>query len=87
LLLLNYNLPPEIRTHLENLICLGVIGGPNQPKRVWTYLVPFEDELAQLARGVSTFDALSRSFFMLHVYCIFCLGDILAIQKLLNIRG
>ncbi len=87
LLLLNYNLPPQVRTHLENLICLGVIGGPGQPKRIWTYLVPFEEELAQLAHGVPTFDALSRSFFTLHTYCILCLGDIIAIQKMLNIRG
>ncbi len=86
-LLVNYNLPPDVRTHLENLICIGVIGGPSQPKRMWTYLIPFEDELVLLAQGVPTFDALRRDMFLLHVYCIFCLGDIIAIQKLLNLRG
>lgn len=87
ILLQNFNLPPEIRTHLEHLICVAVIGGPKQPKRLDTYLIPFEDECAQLAHGVHTYDALTRHFFPLHAYCIFCSGDILAIQKLLNIRG
>ncbi|KAI0364414.1 hypothetical protein BV20DRAFT_925096, partial [Pilatotrama ljubarskyi] len=71
----------------EHLICLGVIGGPKQPKRLYTFLHPFEDELARLAHGVSTYDALSRELFLLRAYCILCLGDIIAIQKLLNIRG
>lgn len=87
ILLQNYNLPPDVRTHLDNLICIGVIGGPKQPKRIHTFLIPFEDECARLAHGVSTYDALARERFMLRVYCIFCLGDIIAIQKLLNIRG
>lgn len=32
ILLQNLNLPPEIRMHLEHLICVGVIPGPRQPK-------------------------------------------------------
>ncbi|KIY61189.1 hypothetical protein CYLTODRAFT_384771, partial [Cylindrobasidium torrendii FP15055 ss-10] len=32
LLLYNYNLPPEIRFHLEHIISVGVIPGPNKPK-------------------------------------------------------
>ncbi|KAI0368213.1 hypothetical protein BV20DRAFT_922388, partial [Pilatotrama ljubarskyi] len=72
---------------LEHLICLGVIGGPKQPKRLHTFLIPFEEECVHLAHGVSTYDALDRSLFLLHAFCILCLGDIIAIMKLLNMRG
>ncbi|KAG1743594.1 uncharacterized protein EDB91DRAFT_1236645 [Suillus paluster] len=54
ILLQNFNLPPQIRTRLENLICVG------------SFLAPFDDERAVLADGD---------------------GDIVAIEKLLNIKG
>lgn len=87
ILLQNYNLPPQLRTHLEHLICIGVIGGPKQPKLLHTFLIPFENECAALAHGVETHDSLHCELFVLHAYCIFCLGDIIAIMKLLNLRG
>ncbi|CDO70568.1 hypothetical protein BN946_scf184579.g24 [Trametes cinnabarina] len=87
ILLQNYNLPPDLRIHLDHLFCLGIIGGPNQPKRLHTFLIPFEEECVQLAHGVSTYDALKRELFLLHAYCILCLGDIIAILKALNMRG
>lgn len=36
LLILNYNLPPDICTHLEHVICIGAIPGPNN-LRIWTH--------------------------------------------------
>jgi hypothetical protein len=87
ILIQNYNLPPHFRTHLEHLICLGVIPGPHQPKDYESFLAPLDDECASLATGVHTFDALSRSQFNLHAYILFKDGDIVAIEKLLNIKG
>ncbi|KAF9219822.1 hypothetical protein BS17DRAFT_685476, partial [Gyrodon lividus] len=81
------NLPPHFRTHLEHLICLGVIPGPHQPKDYESFLAPLDDECALLATGVHTFDALSRSHLNLHAYILFKDGDIVAIEKLLNIKG
>lgn len=49
IILINYNLPPEIRTHLQNLICVGVIPGPHSPKDINSFLQPLIDELLQLA--------------------------------------
>jgi len=82
-----YNLPPTIRTHQENLICLGVIPGPKSPKDIASFLVPFESECANLANGALTFDSHEREMFWLRAYNIFKLGDIIAIEKLLEIRG
>ena len=82
-----YNLPPEIRTLIARALCLGAIPGPKGPKRVDTYLHPFESECAKLAMGVKTFDCISQSHFPLHAYNLFPHGDIIAIEKLLNIKG
>ncbi|KAF7360422.1 hypothetical protein MVEN_00772300 [Mycena venus] len=87
ILLKNYNLPPEIQTHLAHSICNGVIPGPHGPKDARSFLIPYDDELAQLAIGVSTFDSLTQTQFMLRAYNIFEMGDIIAIEKLLNIKG
>ena len=85
ILLQIFNFPPRIRTHLENLLCVGII--PKRPKMMSTFLTPVEDELATLANGVRTFDAVERAIFDLHAYLIQEQGDIVAIEKLLGIKG
>lgn len=87
ILLQNYNLPPHIRTHLWNLICVGIIPGPRQPKDLKSFLSPLDDESVELAYGVKTFDAIERSTFDLRAYILFKLGDIIAIEKFLQIKG
>lgn len=87
ILLQIYNWPPEIRTQLGKCISLGVIPGPKGPKLIHTYLHEFEKERVLLAQGVKTFDCIEKEYFSLHAYCIFSLGDIIAIEKLLNIKG
>ncbi|KAF8577813.1 hypothetical protein K439DRAFT_1363831, partial [Ramaria rubella] len=57
LILVNYNLPPEIRMRVENLIPLGVIPGPHSPKSLDSFLVPFMVECLKLATGIRTYDA------------------------------
>ncbi|KAF7372602.1 hypothetical protein MVEN_00123100 [Mycena venus] len=59
----NYNIRPEIRTHLPKHMSAGVIP------------------------GIPTYDCISESIFDLHAYTIFGMGDILAIEKMLNIKG
>ncbi|KAJ7083127.1 hypothetical protein B0H15DRAFT_785280 [Mycena belliarum] len=52
-----------------------------------SFLAPYDDECALLAIGVPTFNAVTRDFFLLRGYNIFEMGDILAIEKALNIKG
>lgn len=59
ILLRNYNIHPAIQTHLDNSICSGVIPSPHGPKDARSFLIPYDDELAQLAVGVPTFNALT----------------------------
>ncbi|KAJ6451860.1 hypothetical protein C8R47DRAFT_998293, partial [Mycena vitilis] len=54
---------------------------------VYSFLFPYDDECAKLAKGVPTFDCVAESMFDLHAYTIFGMGDIIAIEKMLNIKG
>ncbi|KAJ1310651.1 hypothetical protein OPQ81_009180 [Rhizoctonia solani] len=87
LLAFNYNLKPEIRFRLENLLCLGVIPGPKAPKDIGTFLGPFINELEDLARGVPAFDFRDNSPFPLRAYLIACFGDMPAVAKLMYMKG
>ncbi|CEL62957.1 hypothetical protein RSOLAG1IB_12611 [Rhizoctonia solani AG-1 IB] len=87
LILINYNLPPSIRTRLENILCLGVIPGPQSPKELNTFLEPLIDELEELAHGVPAFDAANRHPFLLHAYLIAAFGDMPAVAKMMEMKG
>jgi hypothetical protein len=82
-----YNLPPTIRTHLPNLLCLGVIPPPHAPKDVASYTFPFDEECAKLAYGVRTFNAVTKLHFPLRAYRLFTLGDMVSINAELGIKG
>jgi hypothetical protein len=87
LILFNYNLPPETRFHVDNIIPLGIIPGPNKPAIPDSFLIPLLEELYQLARGVHTHDALSRSMFYLRAFLIIIFGDMPAISMLMKMKG
>ncbi|KAJ7266112.1 hypothetical protein C8J57DRAFT_1469942 [Mycena rebaudengoi] len=61
--------------------------GPKGPRDMHSYCIPYDEECAKLAVGVPTFDSLTREVFDLHAYNIFGMGDIIAIEKLINIKG
>jgi hypothetical protein len=90
LIIINYNLPATIRTHLENVICVGVIPGPKQFKDLSSFLVPLIDELLELESGVQTVDSSAPPFkkeFTLRAFLLLAFGDIPAITKLLGVKG
>jgi len=63
-ILFNYNLPPDIRFHVENIITLGVVG-PRKPVDPDSFLWPAIQELLRLLVGVRAFDAVTSSIFCL----------------------
>ena len=88
IILFNYNLPPDLRTHLDHILCYGVIPGPKSVKDVDSFLVPLYDELAQLSEGVDgALDLSAEEFFILRAYLILLFGDIPAMSKLLMMKG
>ena len=82
-----YNFPPEIRTHLAQIFCLGMIPGPKAPKDYDSYLLPVVDELLKLAQGVPAFDGKQQRMFTLFAYLILAFGDMPALAKLLRLKG
>jgi Transposase family tnp2 len=87
ILLTNYNITPEVRNRLDNLLPVTVIPGPNGPKCLDSLLVPLIEELHHLACGVCTYDAATNEHFDLHAYLILFSGDLPAMLKLLCLRG
>ncbi|QRV96812.1 Transposase family Tnp2 protein [Ceratobasidium sp. AG-Ba] len=87
LLVFNYNLPPSIQYHLDNMLCLGVIPGRNEPKDLDTFLHPLVRELEELARGVAAYDGEHNRPFCLRAYLLACIGDMPAVAKLMCMKG
>ncbi|KAJ7048297.1 hypothetical protein C8F01DRAFT_1267845 [Mycena amicta] len=85
ILLTNYNVPPHLRTHLEHLLCLGVL--PNNPVDLRSYMSLLDNELAQLAHGVHAHHAGNNASFLMRAYMLVGMGDMVAIYKVLNIKG
>lgn len=83
----NYNLPPEERFHLDNIICLGVIPGPTQAKDTDPFLWPLVNEMLTFARGITAFDSSAKESFILHAYKFLAFGDIPAVAKLMLMKG
>ena len=52
-----------------------------------SFLAPFDEERVLLAFGVQTFDSLNRCHFALRGYVILEHGDLLAIAKMLGMKG
>lgn len=87
LILFNYNLPPEVRFHSDNLLALGVIPGPKKPADMDSFLIPLAEELFQLAAGVRAYDALSKSPFLLRAFLLIIFGDFPAVSMLMKMKG
>jgi hypothetical protein len=87
LMLQNLNLPPTERAQLRNLIPLGVIPGPNQPRDFNSFLAPFVDECAVSAMGVETYNSLTGAMFLLRHHPLIVCGDMQAIKHVEEIKG
>ena len=87
IILFNYNLPPEIRFHVNQIVALGIIPGPKKPQDFDSFLWPFLQELHLLARGVRSFDVLGGTFFTLRAHLIVVFGDIPAMSMVMRMKG
>jgi hypothetical protein len=85
-ILFNYNLPPDVRFHVENILALGVVG-PKKPVDANSFLWPAIQELLRLLIGVRAFDALSSCVFALRAFLVLAFGDIPAIALLMYMKG
>lgn len=69
LLIIINNLPPDQRFKKENVLLLGIIPGPNQPKDLDSFLRPLINELKELQTGIpNVYNGATREYFKLHAY-------------------
>jgi hypothetical protein len=87
LVIVNYNLPPDLMFLLDYIMSLGVIPGPNKPKDSDSFLWPLTEEMLQLAKGVQVFDVLDSEYFLLRAFLIQVFSDIPAVSMLLCMTG
>jgi hypothetical protein len=87
LIIFNYNLPPEIRFHIDYILALGIIPGPKKPIDSDSFLWPVVQELLRLAIGVCAFDILTSTLFVLRAFLILVFGDIPAISMIMRMKG
>ncbi|KAF8595542.1 hypothetical protein BDV93DRAFT_456628 [Ceratobasidium sp. AG-I] len=59
------NLPPADRAQLCNVLPIAIIPGPNQPKDFNLFLSPFVNQCVKFARGIETYNVLTRRNFLL----------------------
>jgi len=85
-ILFNYNLPPDIRFHVENILTLGVVG-PRKPVDPDSFMWPAIQEFLRLLVGVRAFDALTSAIFCLRAFLILAFGDIPAMALLMRMKG
>ena len=76
-LLVNYNLPPDLCMKKENIMLSLLIPGPHQPgNSLDVYLEPLIDDLNSLwSSGELTYDALSRSTLTLKAMLLWKISD------------
>ena len=87
ILLYNFNLPPEVRFHDDNAICIGEVPGPEKPKDMDSFLYPVVQELLKLSVGVRAYDVVEGEIFTLRAYLLTIFGDIPAVSMLLRMKG
>jgi len=86
-ILINFSLPPDIRTHLAHLLCYGVIPSPKAVKDMDSFLYPLHRELENLARGIKSLDLRSMKMFLLRAFLILIFGDMPAVAKVMRMKG
>jgi hypothetical protein len=87
IILFNYNLPPEEQILKKNIISVGEIPGPKKPGDFDSFLWPLVQELLQLELGISVFDAIMMTIFLLHAYLIVVFGDIPTVSMIMHMKG
>ncbi|XP_013608330.1 PREDICTED: uncharacterized protein LOC106315105 [Brassica oleracea var. oleracea] len=76
-LLVNYNLPPNLCMKKENIMLTLLIPGPQQPgNSIDVYLEPLIEDLNKLwSLGESTYDVVSKSVFTLKAMLLWTISD------------
>src|SRR5436305_8440188 len=65
LMLINFNLPPDERYKIENILLCGYIPSPKAPTLIDSFFEPLVQEFETLQQGITAWNALTQSDFTL----------------------
>ncbi|KAI5816186.1 Transposase family tnp2-domain-containing protein [Pyronema omphalodes] len=93
LLLINLNLPPKVRVKRSNMICVGFVPGPREPKNLDSFLAPLIEEFLQLGKGIdNVLNAARRynvadAYFTMRAFIPIIGCDMVGRSKVMNTLG
>ena len=87
LIVVLFNLPPEICYKSKDDIFPLAIPGPLAPGNIESFIYPLFEEMAQASVGMWTWDAVDSSYFVLRAYLCGVKGDMLGSAKLSGMAG
>ena len=83
-----YNLPREERMKLENVVLLGLIPGPSEPKKLMnSYLGPFVHDMQKFWEGVPLWHESRKQLISVRMALLSVMCDIPATRKLCGFAG
>ena len=86
--LIDYLLPPSIRTKRNFILNFGIIPGPLKSKQLFhSFLEPMVDSLKLLQIGNIVYDSYRKEFFRYRGHVTHIIGDTPAISKLMGLKG
>jgi len=86
-ILMLFNLPPEIRYQSGQYITVFSSPGPNPPGDLESFLYSLFEQMAIASEGIWTWDAVDSSYFVNKAYISMVLGDMLGSAKLNGMAG
>jgi len=86
-LLINLNLPLDVRVKKENLLVAIVIPGVNEPKLVNSFMYLLVMKFEKLHNSVPAIDRLTKEQFRLHGHITEASADQWAFAKVLQFKG
>ncbi|KAH0604134.1 uncharacterized protein H6S33_007165 [Morchella sextelata] len=88
ILLINLNLPPAIRFKHRNMLLIGFIPGPNNPKDIDSFMFPLVQEFLQMERGIpGVWNSSRQKRFTLRAHICVIGADMPGREKLMNFKG
>ena len=83
---INLNLPPEVRVQHENMILIGFIPRPKEPKNIDSFLFPMIQEFKILENGIpGSYNAArhgsAEDTFLLRAYITIVAADMIGSSK------
>lgn len=85
---MNLNMPPKQRFKKRNMLLVGFIPGPNNPKDLDSFLFPLVKELKELEKGVPyVWNGARKTYFTLKAHVCIIAADMPGREKLMNFKG